>query len=155
MSEIAATTNRAARRDDTDAAVATVIDLIDRLLETVVEENRHLARGIPASLSTSTARKNELAGQFEQWVARVTDNQISLAAADPAIRARLVARTDALRAGMDENVTRLRAAIDASRRRIDAVMQAIRAEMAAEVPYGANGRRRHGGPGPSRAGLSV
>ena len=155
MNAIATTRAPSAQAVEVDAAVTTVIDLIDRLLETVAEENRHLARGIPASLSTSTARKNELAEEFEGWVARVTRNQISLSAADPAVRGRLLDRANSLRAGMDENVIRLRAAIDASRRRIDAVMQAIRTEMAAEAPYGANGRRQRGGPAPSRTGLSV
>ena len=54
-------------------AVAEAIELIDRLVEVLTEENKILGRGFPASLIDSTARKNELGEAFEQWVAAVRD----------------------------------------------------------------------------------
>jgi hypothetical protein len=134
---------------DANAVVEQVIALVDELSLVIAEENRILARGMPASLSASVVRKHELADAFEQWVKQVTGQKLC-AQSDDALRERLLVRVKALRVAMAENVTRLRAAIDATRRRIDAVMRAIRTEMSGSSPYGANGRLQD-----SRAAHSV
>jgi hypothetical protein len=127
---------------------------LDELNALVEEENRILARGLPASLSKFTDRKNELAEEFERWVKIVAANQLAVWTANEAQRARLTAAITRLRAGMDENVERLRAAMEASRRRIDAVMTAIKSEIRTNTPYDAQARlssatssRAYGGPG--------
>lgn len=137
-------------------AMADIVTAMDRLLAhldelnaLVEEENRILARGLPASLSRFTDRKNELADEFERWVKAVATHQIAIGEADFAQRARLTAAIGRLRAGMDENVDRLRAAMDASRRRIDAVMNAIKSEIRANSPYDAHARLN--GPASTRA----
>ena len=131
-------------QDEAAAALTAAIDdlmkLIDELNTVVDEENRVLARGLPASLSRFTARKNELATEFEKWVAAIASGRISLWNVDSAKRERFLAAVARLHKDMDENVERLRAAIDASRRRIDAVMQAIRNEFRTASPYRADGR---------------
>jgi hypothetical protein len=126
---------------DANAAVEHVIALVEELSLVIAQENQVLARGIPASLSASVARKHELADAFEQWVKQVAGEKLC-AYSDDVLRQRLLARVQALRDAMAENVTRLRAAIDASRRRIEAVMRAIRTEVSAASPYGPNGRLR-------------
>ena len=125
-----------------DAAVEQVVALVDELVALIGEENKILARGMPASLTPSVTRKHELAGEFEQWVRRVTAQQLCVRVSNDALRRHLLARVKALRLAMAENVDRLRAAIDASRRRIDAVMRAIRTEIGGPAPYGPNGRIR-------------
>ena len=126
---------------DANAAVEHVIALVEELSLVIAQENQVLARGIPASLSASVARKHELADAFEQWVKQVAGRRLC-AHSDDVVRQRLLVRVQALREAMAENVTRLRAAIDASSRRVDAVMRAIRTEVAGASPYGANGRLR-------------
>jgi hypothetical protein len=116
-----------------------VIVLIDELVAAIEDENENLARGIPASLSASIARKNELADCFEQWVALVKERRLQIPP-DRQLRNRLLQRTTQLRERMAENIDRLQAAMEASRRRVEAVMSAIRQHAAADSPYGANGR---------------
>jgi hypothetical protein len=130
---------------DADATVKQVIALIDDLIVVVAEENKILARGIPASLSTSVARKNELADLFELWVRQITSQQLFVRVSDHALRLHVLDRVRVLRVEMAENVERLTGAIEATRRRIDAVMRAIRTEVAGPVPYGPNGRMRAAG----------
>ncbi|BBF93892.1 flagellar protein FlgN [Blastochloris tepida] len=127
---------------DIDATVAEAIELIDRLVEVLDEENRILGRGFPASLIGSTARKSELGGAFEQWVAAVRARRIDLAAADERLREAMVDRSRVLNAAVGENVERLQAALDASHRRLDAVMRAIREDMTQSAPYDAKGQVR-------------
>lgn len=122
------------------AALENLLVLLDELNAVVDEENKLLARGLPASLSTYTARKNELADEFEMWTKTIAANHLALWTADESRRATFLGAVARLHKAMDENVERLRAAIDASRRRIDAVMRAIKAEFRAASPYGANGR---------------
>jgi hypothetical protein len=117
-----------------------VIVLIDELVAAIEDENENLARGIPASLSASIARKNELADCFEQWVALVKERRLQIPPDDRQLRNRLLQRTTQLRERMAENIDRLQAAMEASRRRVEAVMSAIRQHAAADSPYGANGR---------------
>lgn len=123
-----------------NAAVQHVITLVDELLVVIEDENRILARGMPASLSKSINRKNELADAFETMVKLVADRQLCLHMSDEALRQHLVVRVRALRVVMTENTDRLRAAIDATRRRIEAVMRAIKEEMSRPPGYGPNGR---------------
>lgn len=130
----------AAQQNNANAAFDTVIALIDEMIAVVDDENRDLARGIPAALTSSIARKNELADQFEVWVALVKERHLRMPADDEALRGRLLQRTANLRERMAENVNRLQAAMEASRRRVEAVMNAIRQQAMAEAPYGANGR---------------
>ncbi|KAA5602555.1 flagellar protein FlgN [Blastochloris sulfoviridis] len=127
---------------DIDAAVAEAIELIDRLVEVLTEENKILGRGFPASLIGSTARKSELGGAFEQWVAAVRTRHIDLTAADERLREAMVARSRVLNTAVGENVERLQAALDASHRRLDAVMRAIREDMTQNAPYDAKGQVR-------------
>jgi flagellar biosynthesis/type III secretory pathway chaperone len=137
------------------AAVDDLMTLIDELNTVVDEENRVLARGLPASLSRFTARKNELADEFERWVAAIAGGRISLWSVDSARRERFLAAVARLHKDMDENVERLRSAIDASRRRIDAVMQAIRNEFRTASPYGADGRIASPSIAPASGGPGV
>lgn len=123
-----------------NAAAAAVIDLMQRMTLVIEEENRILSQGMPASLASTSARKNELADQFEVWANRVRTAQIEIGRADIAMRAKLLESTKALRTVMEENVVRLRIAMEASRRRVEAVMNAIREQISSNSPYGANGR---------------
>lgn len=126
---------------DARAIVKRIITMVDELALVIEEENKILARGVPASLTKSITRKNELADAFEAMVKQVADHQLCSYVGDAALRQDLVVRVKALRVVMAENTDRLRAAIDATRRRIEAVMRAIRAEMTIGKPsYGANGR---------------
>lgn len=125
---------------DINAAVEEVIALISDMVRTIDEENRILAQGIPASLAGSNARKNELADQFEAWVARIKARQLLIDRADTDVRTRLLAGSKVLRDVMEENMERLRIAMEASRRRVEAVMSAIREQISANAPYGATGR---------------
>jgi hypothetical protein len=117
-----------------------LVELIDKLIDVVVEENIALAMGLPASQSRHTARKLVLADQFEKWVVEVSMRRILLHSPDRVLQARVLQRIEALRISMDENMIRLRAAIEASQRRIDAVMAAIRAQISDNSPYNAKGR---------------
>jgi hypothetical protein len=137
--------NQTTMPQDETAAMLTValndlMALIEELNAIVDEENRVLARGLPASLSRFTTRKNELADEFEKWVKAISAGHISLWSVEAERRERFLAAVAGLHESMDENVERLRAAIDASRRRIDAVMQAIRNEFRSTAAYDANGR---------------
>jgi hypothetical protein len=123
-----------------NAAVAAVIDLMQRMTLVIEEENRILSQGMPASLASTSARKTELADQFEGWANRVRTAQIEIGHADIEMRAKLLNATKALRTVMEENVVRLRIAMEASRRRVEAVMSAIREQISSSSPYGANGR---------------
>ena len=118
-----------------------VIDLIDEMIAVVESENKELARGIPASLSGSIVRKNELADRFERWVALVKERRLRIAESAPELRNRLLQRAARLEGVMAENISRLQAAMEASRHRVEAVMNAIRQHAEAESRYGANGRR--------------
>lgn len=124
-------------------AVAEIIGLIDRMVAVIDDENRSLARGLPAPPVSASVRKHEIADQFETWVKCVRSRQVCISLADRTLRASLLHRTKRLRIAMAENVARLQAAMEASRRRIDAVMRAIRDDMAASSPYGSNGRIRN------------
>jgi hypothetical protein len=141
--------------DETAAMVGRLISLIDELLAVIGEENLILARGLPASLSPQTGRKNALAQQFEKWVKEVAARPVSLHSCDPALQDRLMDRIGRLRAAMDENMLRLRAAMEASRRRIETVMQAIRSEISSSSPYAADGQVRAKRNGGSLCNLSV
>jgi hypothetical protein len=154
---MSATTTRStsAPAGDAVATVECLIVMIDELLSVVAEENRILARGLPASLSPQTARKQELAGRFERWVKDVSACPVSIRSCDPNLQHALTDRIGRLRSGMDENIQRLRAAMEASRRRIDAVMQAIRGEIASASPYGANARVQDSRVRPSYCNFSV
>ncbi|MFD2184254.1 flagellar protein FlgN [Rhodoplanes azumiensis] len=121
-------------------SVARVVALVEELIAVVEEENRALARGLPASLSNSTARKTALAEDVERWVMHVRRYDLGSAATDRRQRERLVERARRLKLVMDENVERLRAAIAASQRRVDAIMQAVREDVASRAPYGRNGQ---------------
>jgi hypothetical protein len=121
-------------------AIERLIMLIDELLAVVGEENHVLATGFPASLSKQTARKNELADQFDRWVKEVAAQPFSIRVCAPDLQGTLMARLARLRTIMDENIDRLRAAMEASQRRVEAVMMAIRGDIAAASPYCANGR---------------
>jgi len=118
-----------ANTTEADRALEQLLVFMSEMISVVEEENGVLARGIPASLSIFTGRKNELADELDRWGKDMATHQRAIASADAK-----------LRAAMDENVERLRAAMDASRRRIDAVMNAVRNEIASTSPYGANGR---------------
>ncbi|RAI40551.1 flagellar protein FlgN [Rhodoplanes roseus] len=122
-----------------DLSVTKVVGLIDELIAVVEEENRNLARGMPASLSNSTARKTALAEDVERWAMHVHRHDLG-GVADRAMRERLVEQVRRLNTVMDENVTRLRQAIAASQRRVDAIMQAVRTDLASRAPYGHNGQ---------------
>lgn len=123
-----------------NCAVEAVIDLMQKMASVIDEENSILSQGIPASLASTSARKVELADRFEEWVARVRNEQVQISHADVNVRMRLLAGTKALRAVMDENVVLLRIAMEASRRRVEAVMNAIREQISSNSPYSANGR---------------
>jgi hypothetical protein len=123
-----------------DLSVAKVTSLVDELIILVEEENRSLARGMPASLSSSTARKSALAEDIERWALHVQRHDLGNAVADRSTRERLVERVRTLNAVMDENVNRLRQAIAASQRRVDAIMRAIREDVASRATYGQNGQ---------------
>lgn len=123
-----------------DLSVAKVTSLVDELIILVEEENRSLARGMPASLSNSTARKTALAEDVERWALHVQRHNLGSAVADRAMRERLVERIRTLNIVMDENVNRLRQAIAASQRRVDAIMRAIREDVASRATYGQNGQ---------------
>ena len=103
------------------------------MISVVEEENGVLARGIPASLSIFTGRKNELADELDRWGKDMAAHQRVVASADAKLRQRFMDAVKQLRAAMDENVERLRAAMDASRRRIDAVMNAVRNEISVDL----------------------
>jgi hypothetical protein len=141
--------------DEAAVTIERLIALIDELLAVIAEENQVLARGLPASLSTQTARKHELADRFELWVKDVAARPIRIASCDQDLQQALMDRIARLRAGMDENMDRLRAAMEASRRRIETVMQAIRSEIASASPYGPNGQVRDKRSGGSFCNLSV
>ncbi|MDC7786779.1 flagellar protein FlgN [Rhodoplanes sp. TEM] len=123
-----------------DLSVAKVTALIDELIAVVEEENRNLARGMPASLSNSTARKTALAEDVERWAMHVHRHDLGNAAADREMRDHLFEQVRRLNTVMDENVSRLRQAIAASQRRVDAIMQAVRQDMASRGTYGENGQ---------------
>jgi hypothetical protein len=125
---------------EVNAAVVAVIDLMQRMTLVIEEENRILSQGMPASLASTSARKNELADQFERWANRVRTAQIEIGRVDTEMRAKLLESTKALRAVMEQNVVWLRIAMEASRRRVEAVMNAIREQISSNSPYGANGR---------------
>lgn len=132
-----------------------LIAVVDELIEVVVEENALLARGLPASLSTLTRRKNELADELERWASDVATRKLDIRSCSGALRQTYIDRVQVLRTVMDENVERLRTAIEASRRRIDAVMQAIRSEVGSTSMYSADGRAREAQHNQSLCGVAV
>ncbi|NVO16630.1 MAG: flagellar protein FlgN [Rhodoplanes sp.] len=123
-----------------DMSVAKVTTLIDELIALVEQENRNLARGMPAKLSASTARKTALAEDIERWALHVQRHRLGETVGDVGLRERLVERIRTLNTVMDENVTRLRQAIAASQRRVDAIMRAIREDVTSRATYGRNGQ---------------
>ena len=116
--------------------------LMEEFIDIVLEENEMLARGLPASLSSVSARKNELAQAFEVWVQAAASREFRLDAAPESVRKQFLERLATFQKAMSENILRLEAAMTASRLRIDAVMSAIRQEMVEVSPYGANGKAR-------------
>jgi hypothetical protein len=116
--------------------------LMDEFIDVVLEENELLARGLPASLSSVSARKNELAQAFESWVRAAETREFHLETAPERVRKQFLVRLEMFQKAMNENILRLEAAMTASRLRIDAVMSAIRQEMVEISPYGANGKVR-------------
>jgi len=127
-----------------DTDVADIIDLVETLIRVINEENRQLANGLPASLSTAVADKGKLAINLETRVEAIKAQTISLAAAAPLLRQQLVDRSNVLSDAMIENTTRLRAAIEATRRRVEAVMRAVRDDATSNGAYNATGtRERH------------
>jgi hypothetical protein len=132
----------ATRGHDDAPRIEHLIELIKELTTVVLEENLWLAQGLPASRSKQIARKTELAGLFEKWVAEVAARKSNIQTRDEKLRKEFVGRMNLLKAAMDENIVRLRAAIEASRRRIDTVMSAIREQMAGSSPYTSSGRLR-------------
>lgn len=138
-----------------EQAAEHLIAVVDELIEVVVEENALLARGLPASLSTLTKRKNELAEELERWASDVAVRKLDIRSCSGVLRQTYIERVQALRIVMDENVERLRTAIDASRRRIDAVMQAIRREVGSTSMYSADGRAREAQTSQSLCGVIV
>lgn len=125
-----------------EAAARELAALMEEFIAVVRDENAMLARGLPASVSSVSERKNELAGAFERWVKAAESRTLRLEAAPSPVRKQFLERLQLFQATMNENVARLEAAIEASRRRIDAVMSAIRQEMVEVSPYGANGKVR-------------
>ncbi len=53
---------------DDGSRLEDLVELIERLIDVVAEENIALAMGLPASQSQHTAIKLELSGLFEAWV---------------------------------------------------------------------------------------
>lgn len=125
---------------DDGSRLEDLVELIERLIDVVTEENIALAMGLPASQSQHTAIKLELSELFEAWVKEVGRKNMLLRTSDRQLQARVLTGLERLSSAMEENVTRLRAAIEASQRRIDAVMAAIREQISDSAPYGANGR---------------
>ena len=123
-----------------DPNIESVIALVDEMIVVIERENEELARGLPAPMSSLIARKNVLADRFEQCVGMIKERRVSISAGNEVLRRRLVDRTNVLRKRMAENIDRLHVAIEASRQRVEAIMLAIRQQVAAESPYGANGR---------------
>jgi hypothetical protein len=138
---------------DPAAEIESVIALVEALIDVISEENRILASGLPASLSTVSGRKQTLADSFEQHVRRIRSRELDIAAAREPRRARLVDRTAVLRRAMDENLDRLQTAIAASRHRVEAIMAAIREQIAPPAGYGSNGAQRLAGAANLKAGL--
>jgi hypothetical protein len=120
--------------------IGQLIGLIDELIALAVEENLLLAKGLPASLSKFTARKCELADEFERWVHGASATPLKFGGSNTEQQRALFERIQALKEAMDENIGRLGVAIDATRRRIEAVMCAIREDISVKAPYGASGR---------------
>lgn len=117
-----------------------MLDLVQQLIDVIGEENRLLARGIPASMTTLTATKTRLAVQLDRCMAG-GDARSWAAEADPEQRLLLFDRISRAEQAVSENVTRLGAAIEATRRRVRAVMAALRGQMAEDsLCYGGNGR---------------
>lgn len=126
-------------RGDVNAAAVRMLELIDALIEVVGEENRGLARGIPASIAQFVAQKSRLADEFETLVADAKLRKLVVGGIEHELRSRLVERSSVLRQAMDENLERLNAAIEATRRRVDSVMRALREQMNEHGIYRANG----------------
>jgi hypothetical protein len=123
-----------------DDRLEDLLELIDRLIDVVTEENIALAMGLPASQSRFTQDKLVLADRFEQWVVESSMRRILLCAPDKAMQRAVLQRIETLGTVTGENMTRLRAAIEASQRRIDAIMTAAREQIAGNSPYNASGR---------------
>ena len=140
---------------DPGAEIESVIALVEELIDVISGENRILACGLPASLSTVSGRKQVLADSFEQHVRRIRSRELDIAAARGPRHARLVDRTAVLRQAMDENLDRLQTAIAASRHRVEAIMSAIREQLAPPAVYGSDGTQRLAGTRPVnlKAGL--
>jgi hypothetical protein len=126
-------------RGDVNAAAVRMLELIDALIEVVGEENRGLARGIPASIAQFVGQKSRLADEFEALVADAKLRMLVVGGTEHELRTRLVERSSVLRRAMDENLERLNAAIDATRRRVDSVMRALREQVSEHGIYRANG----------------
>ena len=124
-----------------DTDVAEILGLVEALIRVIDEENRQLATGLPASLSSAVADKGKLAVNLEAQVAAIRSQTISIADAAPLLRQQLAARSSVLSDAMVENTTRLRAAIEATRRRIEAVMRAVRDDATSNGAYNAGGTR--------------
>ena len=127
---------------DIDAAAHKLISLIEDFIIVVREENAMLGRGMPASVSSVTVRKVELADALDRWGAAARQGEFRIEMATGAVRELFTERLTLFQQLMNENMTQLEAAIEASRRRIDAVMDAIRQEMSDGSSYGANGQAR-------------
>src|SRR5262245_9726796 len=89
-----------AARPQADVNFDTLIALIDELIVVIDGENEDLARGMPASLSTSVVRKNELADRLERWAACVKERRLQIPAHDQELRARMLRQTRLLRERM-------------------------------------------------------
>ena len=129
-----------ASRPDANAVANRMLELIDALIQVVGEENRGLAKGIPASLAQFVGTKGALADEFEALVADARLRTVVLGSVEPALRDRLIERSAVLRREMDENLQRLSAAIEATRRRVDAIMRALREQVSEHGIYRANGQ---------------
>lgn len=125
--------------DEIDANVVRMIGLVQDLITVIGEENRLLASGVPASLSSSVSLKASLSLQLEGWTTGVHAQPLLLARASPHLRQELVEASTILSAAMDENITRIKAAIDATGSRVNAIMGAIREQAETDIAYRPNG----------------
>jgi hypothetical protein len=126
-------------QDEVDANVSRMIGLIEELIAVIGDENRLLATGVPASLSSSVALKATLAMRLESWAADVHTKPLMLEMATPQMRESLVERTQMLSGAMEENINRIKSAIDATGSRVNAIMSAIREQAETDASYRANG----------------
>lgn len=109
-----------------DPAVSEFVGVLGELKALIAEENDLLSQGLPASMLSTIAQKEQLSAKYGALGNDLVDHSAGQILSDAALQEKLLAATSQLFSMTEENRQLLSDALAATRRRVDNVMEAIR-----------------------------